>query len=157
MRPTSLPYLACIAFLAMAHDATGSDTWTLDSRTAGNTKSCSLSRTDEGPILSVTLTVPPGATDQGVVGLTFDAPKLIGHAAKTLATLQFDNGTTESHRIEATPAGLLIPIVALDLDEVLQTFAVSRKLTVTTRSGSRSLDLEGIGARIPALRACAGG
>jgi hypothetical protein len=157
MRCASLPYLACIAFLAMAHDATGGEAWILDSHTAGSTKSCSLSRTDNGRALSVTLTVAPGAIDQGVVGLTFDGPKLIGHAKTTLATLRFDNGTTESHRIEATSAGLLIPIVALDLEEVLQTFAASRKVTVTTRSGSRSLDLQGIGARIPALRECAGG
>jgi hypothetical protein len=157
MRPASLPYLACIAFLAIAHDATGGEAWILDSRTAANTKSCSLTRTERGRTLSVTLTMAPGAPDQGVVGLTFDGPKLTGRAKKTLATLRFDNGTAESHRIEATPAGLLIPIVALDLEDLLQTFAASRKLTVTTPSGSRALDLEGIGARIPALRDCARG
>jgi hypothetical protein len=141
----------------MAHDAAGGEAWILDSRTAGSTKSCSLSRTDSGRPISVSLALLPGATDQGVVGLTFDEPKLIGHAKKTLATLRFDNGTTEIHRVEATPAGLLIPIVALDLEDLLQTFAASRNLTVTTRSGSRSLDLEGIGTRIPALRDCASG
>lgn len=138
--------------------ATAAETWTLDSQAGDKGKSCSLSRTDRGRSFSVSLAYLSEAGDQGVVGLAFNEPKLMQGAKKALATLTFDNGTSESHRIEVTPAGpLLVPIVALNLPDVLQTFSQSRKLTVATRYGSTSFSLDGLANRIPALRDCASG
>ena len=79
-------------------------------------------------------------------------------AKKALATLEFSNGANESHRVEVAPSGTIqIPIVALTVDEVLQTFSESQRLTVATRFGSPSFSLEGFAIRMSALRSCAGG
>jgi hypothetical protein len=145
-----------MALLAVGRETTAAEAWTLDSHAQGNGKTCSLSRTDRGRSFSVTLSLLPD-DNQGVIGLAFAEPKLMQGAKKGLATLTFDNGTSESHRIEVTPAGpLLVPIVTLDLPDVLQTFSESRKLTVATRYGSTSFNLDGLGNRIGALRDCAG-
>jgi hypothetical protein len=147
---------ASVALFALQGAALG-ETWKLDSQAGDRGKSCSLSRTDRGRTFSVTLAVLPG-DDQGVIGLAFDEPGLMKGAKKALATLTFDNGSSESHRIELTPAGpLLVPIVSLSLQDALQTFAGSRKLTVATRYGSTSFSLDGLANRIPALRECAAG
>jgi hypothetical protein len=45
----------------------------------------------------------------------------------------------------------------LSLQDALQTFSGSRKLTVATRYGSTSFSLDGLANRIPALRDCASG
>jgi hypothetical protein len=157
MRPASLLCAIFIALLATAHSAYAVEAWTLDSRTGDNGRSCSLTRMDRGRSFSVTLAFLPHATDQGVVGLVFDEPKLIQGAKKALATLEFDNGTSERHRIEVTPGGpLLVPIISSRLQDVLRTFSESSKLTVATRFGSTSFNLDGISDHIPALRDCAG-
>ena len=157
MRFTPLILATCFAILGAVHSAGADEAWTLDKHTAGKNKSCSLSRTDQGRSLSVSLALLSGKTDQGIIGLAFDEPKLIQGTNKALATIEFDNGTREGHRIEVTPQGhLLVPIVALNLPGTLQTFSESRTLTVATRFGSTSFNLEGIGARVPDLRACAG-
>ena len=75
-----------------------------------------------------------------------------------MATLEFGNGVSKSHRVELAPSGTIqIPIVALGVEDVLQTFSESRGLTIATRFGSTSFSLEGIADRLPALRDCAGG
>ena len=156
MRPIQLIAAATIGLLS-AQSAVAAETWTLDSSTSDKGKSCSLSRTDRGRNFVVTLAFVSAANEQAIVGLAFSEPKLMKGAKKALATLTFDNGTSESHRIEATPAGpLLVPIVTLNLPEVLQTFSESQKLTVATRYGSTSFSLDGLATRIPALRDCAG-
>jgi hypothetical protein len=156
MRAATLICAVYVAIAGTAHDAGAGEAWTLDSHAKGNGKNCSLSRTDRGRMFSVTLSLLP-ADDQGVIGLAFAEPKLMKGAKKALATLTFDNGTSESHRIEATPAGpLLVPIVTLNLPDVLQTFSESRKLTVATRYGSTSFSLDGLASRVAALRDCAG-
>jgi hypothetical protein len=157
MRPIQLIWATCFAILGAVHGAGANEAWTLDKHMIGKSKSCSLSRTDQGRSLSVSLALLSGKTDQGVIALVFDEPKLIQGAHKALATLEFDNGTRESHRLEVTSQGhLQVPIVALNLPDALQTFASSRTLTVRTHFGSTSFDLAGIGDRIPALRECAG-
>lgn len=154
---SSLVLAVCIAILGVTHGASADEVWTLDKHTVAKNKTCSLSRMDQGRSFSVFLTLLSGKTDQGMIGLAFDEPKLIQGANKALATLEFDNGTRESHRIEVTSTGhLLVPIVALNLPNALQTFSESKTLTVATRYGSTSFDLDGIGDRIPDLRACAG-
>jgi hypothetical protein len=156
MRHIQLIAVASIALLAI-HGAAVGETWKLDSHAGDKGKRCSLSRTDRGRTLAVTLALLPG-DDQGVIGLAFDEPGLMKGAKKALATLTFDNGSSESHRIEVTPAGpLLVPIVSLSLQDALQTFSGSRKLTVATRYGSTSFSLDGLANRIPALRDCASG
>jgi hypothetical protein len=153
-------HLMCLSFLAMlvaTCSAAASDAWTLDRQTSdrGN---CSLSRTDRGRTFSVTLALLPNTTDQGVVGVAFDQPKLIqGTRRSAVATLQFSNGNAETHRIEETDGGLLlIPMVSLRLQDLLQKFRESRKLTVATDFGSTAFNLDGIADHIPALRDCAG-
>ncbi len=157
MQPASLLCTSFIVVLA-ATDAAGADeAWVLDRQAGDKGNICSLSRMDRGRRFSLTLTPSVSTTDQVVVGLAFDEPKLIQGAQKALATLEFDNGTSESHRIGLTPDGvLLVPIVTQDLQDILQTFSESQKLTVATRFGSTSFGLDGLGARIPALRNCAG-
>jgi hypothetical protein len=131
--------------------------WTLDRRTDGSSKSCTLSRVDRGRPFSITLAFLPDTADQAMVRLSFSEPKLVQGAKKSLATLDFDNGTSEVHRVEAAPDGaILIPIVALKVEDVLQTFSESQRLTVATRFGSTSFSLGGIANRISALRDCAG-
>jgi hypothetical protein len=157
MRPAHLFGAACIAILAAVRGAGAGDAWTLDSQIDRNGKSCSLSKMDRGRTFSIKLAFLDDRTDQGVIGLAFDEPKLIQGANKALATLEFDNGTSESHRIEVTPGGLLlVPIVALQLQNVLQTFSDSERLTVATHFGSTTFSLDGIADHIPALRKCAG-
>ena len=154
---SSLVLAACIAILGALHGTRADEAWTLDSHPVGKSKSCSLSRMDQGRNFSVTLALLSGKTDQGIIGLAFDEPKLIQGAKKALAMLKFDNGTNESHRIEVMQAGhIMIPIIALNLPDTLQTFSQSSTVTVATRYGSTSFDLDGIGDRIPDLRACAG-
>jgi hypothetical protein len=156
-RPAYLILAACFAILGAVRSAGANEAWTLDKHTIGKNKSCSLSRMDQGRSFSVLLTLLSGNANQGLIGLAFDDAKLIQGANKALATLEFDNGTRQGHRIEVTPDGrLLVPIVALNLSDALKVFSESRTLTVATRFGSRSLDLDGIAARIPDLRACAG-
>lgn len=151
MQPASLLCATLVVVLA-ATDAGAGEAWVLD-RQAGD-KSCSLSRTDRGRHVSLTLAP---STDHAVVGLTFDEAKLMQGAQKAVATLEFDNGRSESHRLGVTPDGLLwMPIVAQDLQEILQAFSGSSTLTVATRFGSTTFGLDGLGARIPALRDCAG-
>lgn len=151
--------LICAAFaLLLGTSPSIGQEWTLDSRTDGNGKSCSLSRMDRGRPFSITLAFLPDATDQAVVRLSLNQPELLQGAKKALATLEFSNGTSEIHRIEVAPSGaILIPIVALKIEDVLQTFSESQRLTVATRFGSTLLSLEGIANQIPALRDCAGG
>jgi hypothetical protein len=153
--------LLCASFFVVlaAMDAAGAgEAWVLDRQVGDKGQTCSLSRMDRGRRFSLTLAPSDNATDQVVVGLAFDEPKLIQGAQKALATLEFDNGTSESHRIGLTPDGvLLVPIVTEDLQDILRTFSESKKLTVATRFGSTSFGLDGLGARIPALRDCAGG
>ena len=157
MRLISLLVTACIAMLGTIHGAGAEDAWNLEAHASGKGKTCTLSRLDQGRPFSVTLKLLPGKTDQGVVGLAFDEPTLIQGAKKALAMLKFDNGTNESHRIEVMQAGhIMIPIIALNLPDTLQTFSQSSTVTVATRYGSTSFDLDGIGDRIPDLRACAG-
>ena len=157
MRSTHLILAACFAILGAAHSAGADEAWTLDNYTIAKNKACSLSRMDQGRRFSMFLTLISGKTDQGLIGLAFDDAKLIQGANKALATLEFDNGTRESHRLEVTSTGhLLVRIVTLNLPDALQTFSESRTLTVATRFGSTSYNLEGIGDRIPELRACAG-
>ena len=151
----SLFYAAVALLLGTNHSA--AEEWTLDSRTDGNGKSCSLSRVDRGRPFSIALALLPETTNQAVIRLSFSEPKLIQGAKKALATLEFDNGTSEVHRVEAAPNGaILIPIVALKVEDVLQTFSESQKLTVATRFGSTSFSLGGVAKRISALRDCAG-
>lgn len=154
-------HLVCISFVAMlvaTCSVAASDTWTLDSQTGGKGKSCALSRTDRGRTVSVTLALLPDTTDQGVVGVSFDEPKLIqGTRRSAIATLQFSDGKPETHRIEETTGGLLlIPMVSLRLRDLLQKFQESRRLTVATDFGSTAFNLDGIADHIPALRDCAG-
>lgn len=157
MRNPSL--IAGLAFglcLAGAFDSRAAEAWTLQSRGGPDGKLCSLTTDDRGRALSISLSHVGASTDQGVVGIAFKDPSLVKPGTKTLATLEFDNGTRESHRLEASPGKpLLIPIVASDLADVFRTFSESRKLTVTTRYGSTSFSLEGMADRIPALRDCA--
>jgi hypothetical protein len=152
MQPAALLCATLVAVLAVT-DASAGEAWVLD-RQAGD-KGCSLSRMDRGRHFSLTLAP---STDQAVVGLAFDEPKLMQGAQKAVATLGFDDGTNESHRLGVAADGLLwMPIVVQDLQDTLQTFSNSTKLTVSTRFGSTSFGLDGLGARIPALRDCAGG
>jgi hypothetical protein len=153
--------LICAAFallLGASQGASAGEAWTLDSQIDGKGKTCSLSRMDQRRPFSITLAFLPAATDQGVIRLSFNEPKLIQDAKKALATLEFDNGASESHRVEVASNGTIqIPIVALKVDDVLQNFSESQRLTVATPFGSTSFSLEGIANRIPALRDCAGG
>ena len=145
-------YLWCLIAILAAEPARGSETWTLDKGS-----SCSLSRTDGGRPLSVTLAFLPDTTDQGVVSLAFDEPELMGDAKKALATLKFDDRKRQSHRIEMTPDGaLLVPIVSLKMQKFLQTLSETTNLTIATRHGSTSFNLDGIAAHIADLRDCAG-
>jgi len=150
--------LICAAFaLLLGTSPSAGEEWTLDSQTDGNSKSCTLSRSDRGRPFSITLAFLPDTIDQAMVRLSFSEPKLIQGANKAVANLEFDNGASEVHRVEAAPNGaILIPIVALKIEDVLQTFSESQRLTVATRFGSTSFSLEGIANRISALRACAG-
>jgi hypothetical protein len=151
----SLVYAAFALLLGTSPSA--ADEWTLDSQTDGNSKRCSLSRVDRGRPFSMTLAFLPDTTDQAVVRLSFSEPKLMQGAKKALVTLEFDNGTIEVHRVELAPSGTIeIPIVALNVDDVLQTFSQSQELTVATHFGSTSFSLGGIANRLPALRDCAG-
>ncbi len=153
MQPAALLCAALIAVLAAMDATSAGEAWVLD-RQAGD-KGCSLSRMDRGRHVSLTLAP---STDHAVVGLTFDEPKLMQGAQKAVARLEFDNGTSESHRLGVTSDGFLwMPIVAQNLKDILQAFSESTKLTVATRFGSTSFGLDGLGARIPALRDCAGG
>jgi len=143
--------------LLLGTSASAGEEWTLDSQTDGNSKNCSLSRVDRGRPFSITLAFLPDTTDQAVIRLSLSEPKLMQGAKKALVTLDFDNGTSEVHRVELALSGAIqIPIVALNVDDVLQTFAQSQELTVATHFGSTSFSLGGIADRLPALRACAG-
>jgi len=147
-----------VFLLGASQSASAGEAWTLDSQIDGKGKTCSLSRMDQGRPFSITLVFLPPTTDQGVIRLSFNEPKLMQDAKKALATLEFSNGANESHRVEVAPSGTIqIPIVALTVDEVLQTFSESQRLTVATRFGSTSFSLEGFAKRIAALRDCAGG
>jgi hypothetical protein len=151
----NLIYAAFVLLLGTSPSA--AEEWALDSQTDGNGKSCSLSRVDRGRPFSIALAFLPDTTDQAMVRLSFSEPKLTQGAKKALATLEFDNGTSEVHRIEVAPNGTIqIPIVALEVDNVLQAFSQSKKLTVATHFGSTSFSLGGIAKRITALRDCAG-
>ena len=148
---------ACALLLGTSHGASAAEAWALDRETDGKGKTCSLSRMDDGRPFSITLGFMPSTTDQGVIRLSFNEPKLMQDAKKALATLEFDNGVSHRHRIELAPSGTIrIPIVALDMDDVLQAFSQSQRLTVATRFGSTSFSLEGIADRLTALRDCAG-
>ncbi|HJT13572.1 MAG TPA: hypothetical protein VJ790_13215 [Dongiaceae bacterium] len=153
--------LTCAVFVVLlgtSHGADAAEAWTLDSQTDANGKVCSLSRMDDGRPFSITLAFVPDTRDQAVVRLSFNEPKLMQGAKKALATLEFDNGASQSHRVELAPSGTIqIPIVALGVEDVLQTFSQSENLTVATRFGSTSFSLAGIADRLPALRDCAGG
>src|SRR5690242_16110822 len=107
MRPIQLICSACFAILGAVHGAGADEAWTLGKYTIAKNKSCSLSRVDQGRSFSLFLTLLSGKTDQGVVGLVFDEPKLVQGAHKALATLEFGNGTRESHRLEVTSSGNL--------------------------------------------------
>jgi hypothetical protein len=158
VQPQSLLCATFIVIFGAMGSAGAGEAWVLDRQAGDKGQICSLSRMDRGRHFSLTLTPSGNATDQVVVGLAFDEPKLMQGAHKALATLEFDNGTSENHRIGLTPDGvLLVPIVTQDLQDILQTFSESKKLTVATRFGSTSFGLDGLGARIPALRDCAGG
>src|SRR5688500_12525000 len=100
-RMRSLIYAALALLLGTSHSA--AEEWTLDSRIDGNGKSCSLSRVDRGRPFSIALAFLPDTTDQAVIRLAFSEPKLIQGAKKALATLEFDNGNSEVHRVEAAP------------------------------------------------------
>lgn len=153
MRHAYLWCLACVAILAAEHSAGASETWKLDKRDG-----CSLSRTDLGRSFSIALAFLPDTTDQGVVSLTFDEPGLMEGAKKAVATLRFDNRKRRSHRIEVTADGtLLVPIVSLKMPAFLQTLSETSKLTIATRHGSTSFNLDGIATHIADLRDCAGG
>jgi hypothetical protein len=158
MRLAHLLYMSFVGLLAATCGAAASDAWTLHNKTGGHEKTCSLSRTDQGRTFTVTLTLLPDATDQGVVGLAFDEPRLIRGARRSaIATLKFSDGKPETHRLEETAGGLLmIPMVSLSLQDLLQKFRDSSKLTVATNFGSAAFSLDGIRDHIPALRACAG-
>jgi hypothetical protein len=142
--------------LPVLRGAVADEAWIVQD--GGQGKNCSLSRADRGRTFSVTLAVLPGGTEQGIVSLTFDERTLIQGARRSaIAKLQFSNGAAETHRIEQTADGhLLVPMVTLNLRDLLQTFEDSRKLTVATRFGSASFDLDGIADHIPVLRRCAG-
>jgi hypothetical protein len=157
VQPASLLCATLIVIFAAMGEAGAGDAWVLDRQAGDKGQICSLSRIDRGRRFSLTLTPSGNTTDQALVGLAFDEPKLIQGAQKALATLEFDNGTSESHRIGVTSDGLLLmPIVAQDVLDTLQIFSESKKLTVATRFGSTSFNLDGLGARIPDLRDCAG-
>ena len=144
--------------LGASHGANAAEAWALDSQADANGKLCSLSRMDDGRPFSIALAFVPDTRDQAVVRLSFKEPKLMQGAKKALATLEFDNGVSQGHRVELAPSGTIqIPIVALGVEDVLQTFSESRGLTIATRFGSTSFSLEGIADRLPALRDCAGG
>jgi hypothetical protein len=154
VQPAALLCAILIAALSVTDAAGAGEAWTLDHQ-AGD-RGCSLSRMDRGRHFSLTLAPADDAADHAVVGLSFDEPKLMQDAKKAVATLEFDNGTSESHRLGVSSDGFLwMPIVAQDLQHILQTFSESTKVTVATRFGSTSFGLDGLGARIPALRACA--
>jgi len=149
--------LACALCLAGAIDGRAAGTWTLQSNDGPSGKNCTLTTTDDGRPLSISLSHVKGETDQSVVGISFKDPNLVKPGTKTLATLDFDNGTSERRRLEAPPGEpLLIPMVASDLDGVLRPFSESRSLKVTTRYGSTTFSLAGLADQIPALRDCAG-
>ena len=156
----SFSYIAVLASglcLAGAANSLAAEAWTLQSRDGPNGKICSLSTIDRGRALSISLSHVGASTDQGVVGILFKDASLVKPGTKTLATLEFDNGTNERRRLEASPGEpLLIPIFASDLDGVFRAFSESRTLKVTTRYGSTSFSLDGMADRIPALRECAG-
>ncbi len=153
--------LTCAVFVVLlgtSQSADAAEAWTLDSRSDANGKLCSLSRMDDGRPFSISLAFVPDTRDQAVVRLSFNEPKLMQGAKKALATLEFGNGASQSHRVELAPSGTIqIPIVALGVEDVLQTFSESQSLTVATRFGSTSFSLAGIADRLPALRDCAGG
>jgi hypothetical protein len=154
VQPAALLCAVLIAAVAATDAARAADVWILD-RQAGD-KGCSLSRMDRGRPFSLTLAPSGDAADHAVLGLAFDEPKLMQDAKKAVATLEFDNGTSEHHRLGTTSDGhLWMPIVARDLQDLLRTFSDSSNVTVATRFGSTSFDLDGLGARIPDLRACA--
>jgi hypothetical protein len=158
MRHAYLGCLACVAILAAARAAGAGDAWMLDRHAWNDGTSCSLSRADRGRPFSVALAFLPDTTDQGVVSLTFDEPGLMEGAKKAVATLTFDNRKRRSHRIEVTPDGtLLVPIVSLKMPAFLQTLSETSKLTIATRHGSTSFNLDGIATHIADLRDCAGG
>ncbi len=149
--------IASIAILTAVGGANAAGEWTLNNSTGDNGKTCSISRMDQGRSFSVTLAFLPDTTDQGVVSLAFDEPGLIQDAKKALATLKFDKGKGQSHRIEKTPDGaLLVPIVSLKIETFLQKLSETKNLTVATRYGSTSFNLDGIAAHMADLRDCAG-
>ena len=144
--------------LGTSHGASAAEAWALDSETDVKGTICSLSRMDDGRPFAVSLAFVPDTADQAMIRLSFNVPELLRGAKKALATVEFDNGVSQSHRVELTPNGTIqIPIVALGVEDVLETFSQSESLTVATRFGSTSFSLEGIADRFPALRDCAGG
>lgn len=150
--------VASLALLALVQTAALAEGWTLDSQVVGQGKRCTLSHPDQGRTFSVALSTVPQARDEALVGLLFDEPALMKGAKKGLATVEFDSGAIQNHRIETTPSGtLLLPMVTLDLPDLLATLGQSKNVTVTTRFGSASFDLRGLAAQLPALRACAEG
>ncbi len=151
-----LALLVCIACLAGAADSTAAGTWTLRSQDGQNGKICSLSTTDQGRPFSISVSRISRSTDQGVVGVLFEDPKVVQAGTKTLARLEFDNGTSGSHRLEAKPGGAsLVPIVASSVQDSLRAFSESRRLTIVTRIGSTSFSLDGIADHVPELFQCA--
>ena len=157
MRPASrLVLFACIACFGAASGAAG-EAWTLQSRDGQNGKTCSLSTTDRGRAFAISVSLVAPAADQGIVGIAFDDPKVVRAGAKTLATIELDNGTVRNHRLEAMADGSsLIPIVTSNVQDVLQDFSEAGKLSIATRFGSTSFSLDGIAAHIPDLRRCTG-
>jgi hypothetical protein len=155
MRGSHLISLACVASLAAAPGA-AAEAWTLRSHDGQDGKTCSLSTVDRGRALAITVSPVAPAADQGIVGIAFKDPTVVRAGTKTLATFELDNGTRGDHRLEAMADGSsLIPIVTANVQDVLQHFAESRQLRVTTRVGTTSFSLDGIADHIPALRRCA--
>lgn len=153
---SQLTLLACIACLASDPAAAAGEAWTLQSQDGQNGKTCFLSTTDRGRALSISLSFPSPAADQGIVGISFDDPKVVRTGAKTLATLELDDGSRRNHRLEAMADGSsLIPIVTSNVQDVLQDLSESGQLGITTRFGSTSFSLDGIADHIADLRRCA--
>lgn len=156
-RPSHLALLAWIACLAESAISLAGEPWSLQSHDGQNGKTCSLSTSDRGRALAISVSLAAPSTDQGIVGISFDDPKVVRAGTKTLATLEFDNGARGDHRLEAMTGGSsLIPIVTSNVQDVLRTLSESQKLRIATRFGSTSFSLDGIADHISDLRQCAG-
>jgi hypothetical protein len=147
--------LAAFAFIAIVQPLNAGEPWVLKPHVLDEGKSCSLSRIDRGRTFSVILGVIPSVPNEGVVSIAFSEPDLVEAAiADAAATLDFDNGKHESSSIYKESGLLFVPIITRNLQDVLQNFWESKKLTIRTDHGSASFDLDGFGDRIPDLRGC---